>query len=61
MGKSAQSLYQKVVLLPPAEQLILVEHIFLLLDTSGVEVDKAWLAEAKKRLSNCAHSYRGLR
>lgn len=52
MGKSAQSLYQQIALLPPAEQLVLAEHILSELDPSAAEVNKAWLAEAEKRLAN---------
>lgn len=52
MGKSAQSLYQQIALLPPAEQLVLAEHILSELDPSAAEVNKAWLAEAEKRLAD---------
>lgn len=52
MGKSAQSLYQQIALLPPAEQLVLVEHILSELDPSAAEVSTAWLAEAERRLAD---------
>lgn len=52
MGKSAQSLYQQIALLPLAEQLVLAEHILSELDPSAAEVNKAWLAEAERRLAD---------